>query len=233
MISQHKTIRTLLLVCLLSSALVPAIRAEQPPWQLPPNAAFLDDLPQPPASGTPAAKADLDYVIALQSQPTKQELAHAEKSVSFSVFTFAEVRGNSFQPASYPKTAAFFKRLEGVANTRKNWLKDVIHRERPYKAYPGQVKALVTVEDGYSCPSGHSLRSWLDALVMGDLDPARRSDYLACAVRVNTDRVLGGMHYPSDTVAGRILAEAIYTALMADDSFKRELEQLRKDEYAK
>lgn len=200
---------------------------------MPGNESLLSAIPLPPAEGTPAAKADLDYVVALQAHPTTAELAHAEKSVSFTVFAFAEVRGDGFTPASYPKTTLFFKKLEDAANTRKNWLKDTIHRERPYKAHPDVVKPMVTPEGGYSCPSGHSTRSWLDALVLSDLDPARKGDYLACAVRVNMDRIIGGMHYPSDTVAGRVLAESIHEALMADASFKQELEELRKEEYAR
>jgi acid phosphatase (class A) len=208
------------------------LRAETTNWQLPPNESFLKLIPGSPADGTPAAQADLDYVIALQAHPTKEQLAHAEKSVKFTVFTFAEVRGDSFTAAAYPKTALFFKRLEETADIRKNWMKDIIHRERPYQAFPELVKPMVTIEKGYSCPSGHSTRSWLDALVLGDLDPARRSDYLACAAQVNTDRILGGMHYPSDTVAGRILAEAIHDDLLNDPSFKAELEELRRSEFS-
>lgn len=233
MIPRQMTARALLLVWLLASTLLPAARADQYSWQLPPNASFLDVFPQPPAEGTSAAQADLDYVIALQAHPTKKALAHAEESVSFTVFTFSEVRGPTFSPAAYPKTAVFFKTMEAVANSPKNWLKDMIRRERPYKAHPSLVKPLVTVEEGYSCPSGHALRSWLDALVMGDLDPARRSDYLACAVRVNSDRVLGGMHYPSDTAAGRALAEEMHRNLLKDPSFMADLEDLRRAEYAR
>lgn len=211
--------------------IAPLVRGDQPGWALPAPATFLQVLPAPPAEGTPAAKADLDAVIAMQAHPTKAELAHAEKSVRFDVFTFAEVRGGGFNATAYPRTAAFFKKLEDTVNGPKNWLKDSYHRERPCKAFPNQVKPLVTIEGGYSCPSGHSTRSWIEALVMGDLDPARRADYLACALRVNTDRIIGGMHYPSDTAAGRTLAEAIHADLLSEPAFRADLEVLRQVEY--
>jgi acid phosphatase (class A) len=225
------SIRSLFLLLFLGASSLG--HAEANSWQLPGNESLLKSIPLPPAEDTPAARADLDYVVALQAHPSKADLAHAEKSVTFTVFTFSEVRGDSFTAAAYPKTAAFFKRLEDTVNPPKNWLKDTIHRERPYKAHPDQVKPLVSIEGGYSCPSGHSMRSWLDALVMADLDPARRSDYLACAAQVNTDRMIGGMHYPSDTTAGRALAETLHEDLLSDSSFKADLEDLRKAEYAR
>jgi acid phosphatase (class A) len=111
----------------------------------------------------------------MQDHPTRQELEHAEKSVGFTVFSFAEVLGPDFTTESYPETARFFKRLEETANASKNFIKDSYHRDRPYKAFPGQVKELVTEEHGYSYPSGHSTRSWLFALLMGELDPIHRN----------------------------------------------------------
>jgi len=223
-------IRSLLILFLL---VAPFLRAERTGWPLPSHEIFLNVVLPPPVMGTPADRADLDAVIGVQAHPGKAEIAHAEKSVGFTVFTFSEVRGEEFNAAAYPKTEAFFKKLEDTVNAPKNFIKDTYHRERPYKAFPDQVKALVSIEGNYSYPSGHSTRSWLAALVMGDLDPARRADYLGCAMRVSLDRVLGGMHFPSDTAAGRTLAEAIYADLMAEPGFKADLEQLRKAEYQK
>lgn len=220
-------LRLLLFLVLVS----PFLHAERTGWPLPPAESFLGIVAPPPSVGTPADKADLNAVIGMQARRTPVEIAHAEKSVGFTVFTFAEVRGEGFTAASYPKTDAFFRKLEDTVNGPKNYIKDTYHRERPYKAFPDQVKALVTIEKNYSYPSGHSLRSWLAALVMGNLDPSRRADYLACAMQVNLDRIIGGMHFPSDTAAGRTLAEAIYADLMADPGFVADLERLRKDEY--
>lgn len=223
--------RPLVLLLLLASPAL--LRAERSGWPLPPAESFTNVVTPPPATGAPSDLADLDSVIGMQARRTPAEIAHAEKSVGFTVFQFAEVRGEGFNAAVYPKTAAFFQKLEDTVNGPKNLLKEMFHRERPYKAFPAQVKALVTIETNYSYPSGHSTRSWLAALVMGNLDPARRADYLACAMQVNLDRIIGGMHYPSDTAAGRTLAEAIYADLLTDPGFRSDLEALRKAEYAK
>lgn len=213
---------------------VPLEAKEAPPaWILPPNDSYQQLIPLPPVPGSPAAQADLDAVLALQDHPTKAELDHAEATVGFTVFTYRESLGEVFSAAIYPKTAGFFQQLGEVANARKNYLKDIYKRERPYKAFPGLVKELVTEEHGWSYPSGHSTRAWLFALVLGTLDPPHRNAFLCSAMTVCNDRVLGGMHYPSDMMASRVLAEALYRDLMKDPSFQKDLESLRQSEWSR
>lgn len=223
-------LRILLLAVLLPLA---SLTAKDQPigWPLPPYTTFLEIIPPPPAPGSPAEQADLDGVLAMQDHPTRQELDHAEKTVTFSVFSFSEVLGPSFTAESYPETARFFNRLETTANDPKSFLKDKYQRSRPYNAFPGLVKELVTEEHGYSYPSGHSTRAWLFALVLGDLDPRYRNALLFSAMQVCNDRVIGGMHFPSDMMASRVLAEEIHRLLLKNPDFKKDLEQLRSGEW--
>jgi acid phosphatase (class A) len=204
---------------------------EEGVWKIPSGESLLAIVPAPPQPGSPADKADLDAVMGLQATASKRALAHAQETVCFTVFTFSEVRGKQFTPEAFPQTAAFFKKLGSTINPPKNWLKNHYRRGRPYVAHPNLVKILVTPEGGYSWPSGHSLWSWVYALVLGELDPSHRSEYLGCAWRVNIDRVIGGMHYPSDTAIARSLAEALFADLMEDAAFRKELEDLKRSEY--
>ena len=218
-----------LVLAVLSSPLLQAGGPKD--WALPDGPSMLGVITPPPSDGGAADLADLHAVEGMQASATRTQLAHAEKIVNFTVFLFSDVRGDGFNAAAYPETASFFKKLESESNRPKNWIKDHYHRLRPYMAHSNLVKSLVTPEDGFSYPSGHAVRSWLDALVLGELDPPRRAAYLGCAWQVNIDRVIGGMHYPSDTAAGRTLAESLFADLMADPAFKADLEALRKKEY--
>jgi len=205
--------------------------ANAEPWKLEDNGSFLSLIPAPPALESSAEKADLDGVISIQNKVSPEVLAHAEKTVEFNVFSFSEVLGPDFTRESHPKTADFFDRLEVTANQPKNFLKDFYHRIRPYRAFPDQVKEFVTQEDGYSYPSGHSTRAWLFALVLGTLVPDHRSDFLSAAMQVCQDRVIGGMHYPSDVLESRILAEEIFRELLDEKAFMSDLEKLRREEW--
>ena len=211
----------------------PLSAADQPsPWVIPPQETLLHVIPPPPAPGSAAEQADLDGVMALQDHPTKQELAHAEQSVAFSVFTFAETLGPEFNAKRKPRTALFFSQLEATANQAKNFLKETYRRDRPFVAFPSEVRPLVTPEAGYSYPSGHCTRSWLFALVLAELDPPHRASFFGNAIRVGEDRIIGGMHFPTDMMESRVLAVELHRFLMKDPDFRRDLEQLRASEWS-
>ena len=200
-------------------------------WKLPGKADLLQIIPAPPTAGSAAEKADLDGVLAMQFNPSPEALAHAEQSVGFTVFSFSDVLGADFNAEFYPKTAEFFDRIEATVNPPKNFLKETYQRIRPYRAFPDQVKTLVTKEEGYSYPSGHSTRAWLFALVLGALDGGNRNAYLASAMQICQDRVIGGMHYPSDVLESRVLAEEIYRDLLSNKDFMSELEKVHQTEW--
>ncbi|MEI6322968.1 MAG: phosphatase PAP2 family protein [bacterium] len=225
--------RFLLLFFLTAAPLLEA--GGKPICQLPPAESYLKVIPPPPAAKSFTDKSDLGAEEGLQAaaekQASQEAIKHATRTAPLSVFLFSEVRGKDFTPKTYPKTAAFFDDLQNAAGGVVAFLKDHYHRERPYKAHPHQVKALIPIATGYSFPSGHATVSWLDALILGELDRAHREDYLGSAFQISIDRSVGGMHYPSDTAAGRTLAQAIFADLMAKPQFRAALEEMRKAEY--
>ncbi len=71
-----------------------------------------------------------------------------------------------------------------------------------------------------SYPSGHSLRAYVWAAVLGDVFPDRQADLFTRAHRVAWGRVIGGVHFPSDTVGGRIAAQAILAELRKSPAYQ-------------
>lgn len=78
---------------------------------------------------------------------------------------------------------------------------------------------LVSEGEG-SYPSGHSTRGMADALILAELVPDARQALLDRGRRIGFDRVIAGVHFPSDVVAGRVLGQAIARALLADPRFR-------------
>lgn len=224
------------LACVLSFLPV-VLWAQEPPskpalWPLPDLDFFLKEMTVPPVAGSPADVADLNYTQAVQAGADADTIREATiVAIFFDVFSFAQVLGPNFTPEKYPQTAAFFKKLEATTNAHKNKLKDHFARPRPVDAHADVVKALVPYEAGYSYPSGHAARSWLYALVLGQLDPGDRLAMLREAGRVGYLRVLGGMHYQSDIIASRTFAELLYTQLMKDPEFTQALATLKAAEW--
>lgn len=206
--------------------------APAPQWNLPPLGYFIEKLPAPPREGSFRDRLDLQDARARQSSMSQKQLAHARVTFRLTVFTFSEALGEDFTPEKYPKTAAFFSRLIGDANTIIVGLKNHYKRVRPFQAHPGKVSIYVPTEEGYSYPSGHSTRSRLFAMLLTELAPSRKREISLCAQRIATDRILAGEHYMTDLEAGRKLGKLIYQSLMRDPGFRASLEAVRQAEWA-
>ena len=220
----------LALICFYGALPLRAAAAE--PWPLPPEAWFLDRIPPPCPPGSEEDKKDLKESQYVQARATPEQVAHANATSNFSVFTFSEVLGTRFSEPAYPQTAAFFRRLEATANGPKNFLKETFRRTRPFLAHPDTVRRLVPNEGGFSYPSGHATRSRLYARVLGELAASKRGALLECGDQVAMDRVVGGMHYRNDILASWKLGDLIFQELMKEPEFIAALSNLTKAEWA-
>ncbi|XSC44863.1 phosphatase PAP2 family protein [Bradyrhizobium sp. RDT10] len=81
-----------------------------------------------------------------------------------------------------------------------------------------------------SYPSGHSLESHLIALVLGEIIPGAKAALMALAKRIGENREVAGVHFQSDTIAGREIAEAVFPRLMKCATFRAVLNSA-KDEH--
>ncbi len=224
--------RLILALSFFAGALVSA-PTDLSPWPLPPNAWFLARIPPPFTVGSDGDRADLDYSRNAQAAATPEQVAHANATSRFTVFSFADVLGPGFTPADYPETALFFVRLADTANGPKNFLKDTFRRERPFRGHPEAIRRLVPDEDGFSYPSGHSTRSRLFARVLGELDPAKMDAFLKCGDEIANDRIIGGMHYRSDVLASWKLGDLLFAELMKDPGFVKDLAGLKNSEWSR
>ena len=72
-----------------------------------------------------------------------------------------------------------------------------------------------------SYPSGHATTAMVYAIILAEVAPDKRPALLERAREIGWNRVVAGVHYPSDNVAGRVLGQALARALLADWSFRQ------------
>ena len=85
---------------------------------------------------------------------------------------------------------------------------------------PEQQESLKT---SASYPSGHAAVGWGWALVFSTLLPDRAQQIMARGAAFGDSRAICNVHWQSDVVQGRKMAEAVLQALMANPVFKAEL----------
>src|SRR5262245_46315477 len=97
-----------------------------------------------------------------------------------------------------------------VGLTIYRFLKSRFVRERPHVASAG-VHAAAPALDRYSFPSGHTLHAVMFTLLALDSFPELAWLLIPCSVLVALSRVILGLHYPSDVLAGGAIGYALAT----------------------
>ncbi|PLW84475.1 phosphatase PAP2 family protein [Kineobactrum sediminis] len=87
-------------------------------------------------------------------------------------------------------------------------LKNSLKRQRPQEAVPG-FRSLVTAADRFSFPSGHSSGAFLLATSLAVIYGGPMAVIFVWAGAVALSRVLLGVHFPGDTLAGAVMGSSI------------------------
>ncbi|MBI5084163.1 MAG: phosphatase PAP2 family protein [Acidobacteria bacterium] len=83
------------------------------------------------------------------------------------------------------------------------WLKRLIRRPRPCALEP-HCWARLLPPDQFSFPSGHTITAFAVAVPVSIVYPGLFAGLLCCALSVAVSRILLGMHFLSDVVAGAL-----------------------------
>lgn len=87
-------------------------------------------------------------------------------------------------------------------------LKKMAKRQRPCALEP-HCWAKLLPPDQFSFPSGHTITAFAVAVTLSQFYPSLAVGLLFCAVSVATSRVLLGMHFLSDVLAGAAIGTAL------------------------
>lgn len=208
------------------SAAAAAEKASQPSGHyLDLNSLDLRAVPAAPADGSAEDKEDFRILYDWQARRTAEQCAKArtEMEHNYEVF-FGKI--SPFGQPTPPEVKAFFNNVSKDSVAAHTYLKQAYQRQRPFVRDPG-IKPCIMRVQGLSYPSGHSAMSRLFALILSDLVPARRAEFMAKADESALLRVLGGVHHPSDTAAGKILADTLYKELKKQPEFLSDLKALK------
>jgi acid phosphatase (class A) len=210
-----------------SPAAVKQTAAYRPlPHYLQPAQLEIPQFPPPPAPGSETDKADLALLHQLQNRRTQAQCgaAKAQAHAYYEEF-FGDISPFvSLLPAG---AADFFNYIIADSDAVTVKLKDRYKRPRPFQRGAG-LKSCAGMTPGLAYPSGHAAISRLFALILTDLVPERRAEFFARADEAALNRVIGGVHHPSDIEAGKRVADLIYPELLKNPAFRADLESLRK-----
>lgn len=192
-------------------------------------------LPAPPAPDSEETKAELDLIVRIQESRTQAQVERVRAGTRIGMDSFRPAMGAWFDASSLPLTSQLLKKLEKDSKYFSEAGKNAFGRRRPRFA-DNRVKVAIEGQDEACYPSGHSTRGMMMALVLAELVPEQKSAIMTRGWEIGWDRVVAGVHYPSDVVAGRVLGKAIANAARKSAAFKQdfdaakaEIEKVRKN----
>ena len=170
-----------------------------------------------PQQGTVTAQEELAVLLWLQNTRTAQDVARAKGESTPSLGCFANdihlgygAANGGISLADFPRTVAVLEQAREDAAPVLESLKQTFLRPRPFVSYPAVVPALPRPAE-FSYPSSHAALGVLYCQILCQLDPADQAGFAATGNLIGTDRVLGGVHYPSDVEAGQRFGKAFAT----------------------
>jgi acid phosphatase (class A) len=182
-------------------------------FYLQPNAVDLTVLlPPPPDPSSVQEQADDKKVASIVANRTPAELADALDESRRNVFFFAPSVGAGFAPEHLPLTTAFFEHIgsdvEGFVDEAKSYW----NRPRPPSA----------TEKRGSYPSGHAAFAASTAIVLADMLPEKRDQIFLQARLFAENRIILGVHYPTDIAAGWTTGTLAVATMMHDAAYLRD-----------
>jgi hypothetical protein len=188
--------------------------AADPDW-----AAVVGPYPQP---GTLEAREDLAIVLWLQRSRTAADVNRARSEGTPSLGCFAHdlkpglgaggsMTGAVLELSAYPRTAELLAEAKADMIPVVMSLQTLFARPRPFVAFPAVAPAL-PLPSTFSYPSCHAAVGALYAQILAQFVPMNREIIVERGALLGDDRVLGGVHYPSDVTAGQKLGKAFATS---------------------
>lgn len=193
-----------------------------------------------PANSSAQTRAELDFLLNIQENRTEEQMAEAlrmhdivyfplpsmkkDKDLFFEAF---EIFGSDFNPSDYPATKKLLHKIMKEMRIMEFTVKNRFLRARPRQLEP-KLKPLKKM-DTASFASGHTLWAYLQAYVMSELIPSKRTAFIDLAYEIGFSREILGVHYPSDEEAARNLAHQMLELIWEKPAFKKDFVYAQKE----
>lgn len=189
--------------------------------------AFILQLPPPPADDTPVGRADLETLLQLQKDRTPAQVERAvrvnkQTPMSPGVWVF----GAEFTEKNLPRTAALLQKITLENRPLINAAKDRFKRPRPYRRDEA-VTPCVKKHTSDSYPSGHSAGAALWCAFLSAAMPEYQPLFEKYVHEAMWCRVLAGVHFPSDTQAGRMLGRLSAAEMLKTPAAREAVAEIR------
>lgn len=165
-----------------------------------------DVIGPPPARGGEIEIQDFAQMLRYQESRTDEQCDDAALEAEVTITTFFAGKNGPFTVKEITSIRPLLAPHLAYSGMYSLMAKDVYKRPRPYVANP-DIRPCIPMEQTTSAyPSGHTIVAHYLAQVLAEKFPQRRQAIEQRAEQIAENRVLGGVHHPTDIAAGKKLA---------------------------
>ena len=185
-------------------------------------------LPPPPAPGSPLARSEVAELHAIAQRATPDMRAAAKRdSDDERPDLFNDVLG--FDVMALPATSKLLNDVVKEQSADAGAAKKFFHRDRPW-IVDSSIETCESHGAGpakTSYPSGHATLAFSTGVVLAALMPDKAQAILERAREYAENRLVCGMHFRSDIMAGQDLGTIVAVRLIQDPRFAAEMDAAR------
>ena len=179
---------------------------------------------QPPPQDPSEIDKELDELIQKKLSGRKDRLPEILYEAGALTKDFS--RALVMNDVSHPGTAEVIDAILIAGRLAHFHYKDKFQRPRPSQLRP-DIAPVIDVPEHPAYPSGHANQYFMIAMALTEFAPQYEQRMFDIATRVSENREYAGVHYASDTQAGKKLAEQFFPFVRR--AYTQEFERARKE----
>jgi len=199
-----------------------------------------------PANSSNQTKAEIAFLVELQAKRSPELLAKTDEMANVyydpftnnptnedyqrninSLFYIGKDLGNWYTPDKLPETARVLQNVIQDATYYFFNLKADFARPRPYHLSKDIKNPEAPGHAAY--PSGHSSASYVNAYLLAEIFPELKDKFFSNAYDMAFSREVRGVHYPSDSRAGKTFALQFVQQILKEKSFQSDFEKMKSE----
>lgn len=175
-------------------------------------------LPEPPTVSSDDFRRDFTELHQYQDHRTPEECASAATQSSLSLTNGFGPKTGVLTASEVKKAKVLAARVFAKAGLAVYYFKTYFKRPRPYITDDSLTPCIPKVKNSYmSYPSGHSTAGYALALALAKKFPYKKELILQQGLKIGENRLIGGVHHPSDVAAGRVLATQVVRGMYVSE----------------
>lgn len=175
----------------------------------------------PPAADSVQTRDEIEQLLDLQRRRSPANVAAARADRKTEIVQFAAALG--LEPAQMRGLRELDALAEQVEDDLRPYVRAAKYnftRLRPYEVEARLSPCIDDVRGDLSYPSGHATFGYVMAYLLAEMVPERQAALLARAEEFARQRMVCGVHFPSDIEAGRRGAEWLVHQFLMSDAYQ-------------